>query len=181
MGIKGRDFLAWLILAGIAAIVMFYPDQTAKNFVLLFILTMLGLFFLHLIEVCRAKKLSKRMGLEIVILIPLIPKWAEFIVSRYLQCSVVCAYEIHIRETKKTKREMLYAMENDLAYIEKNMQGVFLWETGVTIPRRIRKIINDYKSKGLAVWEDGMLLIPRPPFVGRKHKKKFKRGVMVIE
>ncbi len=180
MGTRGRDAALWLffIIAGVLLLALIMGwNTTGKVFLYFMMLAKAALFFkFNLFDVPKAVKNSKLIGLKTIILLPLNKTWAGWLTGGKLGVSDYA--EIHFDPKKINPQEELTgrmiskAIESDLLYIFENMHGIFLWETSISIPRSIRKIVKKHQAEGRAVWERGWWRIPHLPLVNQNSKKK---------
>jgi len=182
MGTKGRNIVLWLLLISLGTVViaLIAGNRTAGQYFFLVAVTLV-LFWIKFsfIDMPKARKKSIEIGLEVIDLLPINPVWAKWLVKK--PWPVAYAYEIHLRLQVIPPKNLITGMERDLAYIEQNMQGLFLWETNIAVPHRIRRLIKRYESIELAVWETGTWPVPKPPLVGLKPgKKPVRRGAILI-
>lgn len=184
MGTTGRDAVLWLLLFNIAALVLAITldnQPAGQAFFFVALILALGWFKYTFYDMPQARRKSKELGLEVIDLLPINDWWAKWLVKR--KWRAVRAYEIHLRLQSISHRQLIKGMEKDLAYIESNMQGLFLWQTSVAIPHRIRAIIKKYEAENNAFWETGWWPVPRTPLTGKqlkKSKKPQRRGAIFI-
>lgn len=184
MGTTGRNAVIWLFIISITVTLItkiLNYDLACRVVFLLVLIFAIAWFKFTLYDMPQAREKSIKLGLEAIDLVPLNRRWAKWLVGK-LDGEVVCAYEIHLRLQQMEPRKLIKAMEKDLAFIERDMQGLFLWETSVAVPHRIRKIIKEYEAKGRAYWLNGPWPVPAPPFIGTKPKTKkpIRRGAIII-
>jgi len=189
MGTRGRDAAIWLffLTAGTIVLAVIMGWDTAGVFLYLIMLALAALFFkFNFYDVQKGIKNSQVNGLKTIILLPINRTWAGWLTRKRLG---VCdyAYEIHFEpekinlHEKLTGRLLIKAIETDLLFIKQNMQGLFLWETSISIPHSIRSIIKTHQANGRAVWERGWWRVPHIPFVSRnKNKKPLRKGAIKL-
>ena len=190
MGTTGRNTVLWLMILDFTALIIAVLfDRRAAGQVFFFLAAALafGWFKYTFHDMPRARKNSIKLGLEVIDLLPVNVMWAKLLTGKKIAVQATRAYEIHLRLQTVAPRQLIEGMEKDLAFIEKNMQGLFLWETKVAVPRRIRKIIKNYEERGEAFWERGSWPVPGPSFTGSftgkrlgKCKKPTRRGAIII-
>ena len=184
MGARGRDilliFLAFALLTTLIAVATGAQlcCQVSMAAAICF-----GLWWLklNLYDIRKARQESARRGFEVIILLPLSVRWAKLLAGKKFKKQLVAgAYEIHMRDSLPPPRQLITSLEKDLAYLNHNMQGLFLWETNITVPRRIRAKIKRYEELGRALWVSGGWPIPRLPTIKRASKKTLRRGTILI-
>lgn len=186
MGATGRNLFLWAFLLST-------PPAIAGRFlnlpVVLFLCINLvsGIMVLYYyIYAWNARRKSRRMGLEHVVLLPLNYRWAEILIrmaGKKLKSKGRRAFEVHVRVPRNlTITEFAKIMDRELN-LAKHLfpETLFIWETPVFIPASIRRFIREEEKKGNAFWEKGGWPIPRPPFVQPGLKKgTVRRGAILV-
>lgn len=170
MGAKGLDLLLWMAYLGVLA--FFATGNIAFPVVAL----VLGLCIMAegLIVFPRAQRLSRVMGLNVVVIVPVWRWWAKLLVRGRVRSRWSKSYEVHVNPPKGMDPSNLRkSFESDLATIKNNVSGLLLWETSIAIPYSIRRIIRISD----AFWQTGVFL-PRF-FWFRRSRKKLRHGAFV--
>jgi hypothetical protein len=180
MGTKGRDVCLWLffllVLIAFARGVAVYATPLAM-FCLAFYL------YYNLLYLPGAIKRSRKMGLNMAVLLPLNTLWARMLL--WLdgdRMNFRGAYEVHIRQGEKhALGEYLKYFTSDLEIAQRTFPGaVFMWETSAPLPLFVRRLIRQGSIDGSAFLKSSGWPVPRFPFTGTDMKKgRVKHGAII--
>jgi len=139
------------------------------------------------IYVPRSKTISRALGLQVVVLLPLWPGFSDlYRLMAEISLPGKCffkAYEIHvIAKSKGNPVEYVKALDTVLKKMQLICTGIFYWETSAPLPSSMRQLIKEKKPRGEAYWEKGTWPIPRAPGTAlelRKHHAR--RGAIIWE
>ncbi|AEG14443.1 hypothetical protein Desku_0843 [Desulfofundulus kuznetsovii DSM 6115] len=186
MGVKGRDLLLYVFF--ISAFV-FIAGRLAGLPVEFFswvsmVSGVVALGYLPYIQ--KARRMSREVGLDCVVLLPLYYSWAELLIrsaGKKISGRGRRAFEVHVEVPGNlTLNEFLKKLDRDLNLARSKLPGsLFIWETSAPLPASIRKLIRTAEEQGSAFWEKGGWPLPRFPFTGRNIKKnRLRRGAILI-
>lgn len=182
MGVRGRDLFLWLFFLFSFVFIL----GTLNNLsvcsvsVAVFLFASVTLSYYPYVNVAR--KRSRKLGLEWVVLLPLFSCWAKLLLclaGRRMERRWCKAFEVHVEVPPGTLPwEFVKKLSSDLELAAKKFPGcLFLWESAVPIPTFVRKLIRD----GWGFWEEGRWFVPRFPFTARELKgRRVKRGAVVV-
>jgi len=170
IGNKGRDVCIWLFLVlGILTVATRSLEMHALACV-----AAAGICYYQLLRVPLSKRWSRRMGLRVVVLVPLNVSWAMLLTGFRIHARPRRAWEVHIVGARK--ETFLADVDADLALVERRFPGcLFLWETSAPIPARVRALIRRAEKEGRGFWRRGGWPIPRPPGTSRELVKEHVR------
>ncbi|RJX22194.1 MAG: hypothetical protein C4575_01970 [Desulforudis sp.] len=178
MGTKLQSLVLWVFFIGLLFALAFSIKIMFWVLVLLALLLFKGWIF----NLPRAKKKSKEMGLQTVVLIPISYHWASLLLwisGKDIGTHPTRAYEVHIARTKGLSREDLwYQVSQDLLTIKEHIPGLFLWETSAPIPCPIRLELRKAKKNGIGFWDKGGYPIPRFPGTEMELRRKRHYGAV---
>lgn len=190
MGTKGCDFFLWWSYA--SCVLMFLGIAIGYREPFLFwhfMVPSLAFAWFHIIELPKAKKKSRKMGLKVVCLVPINKHLARWlIVSKgRIKNTEKGAFEIHlnpkIKEGTTSIHQLLADIDHDLLIIKKKYPGfLFIWETFLPPPSKYRRYIKQLENRGCAIFQKGRWPIPKPPLAGRRIKTgHIRRGALLNE
>lgn len=162
IGTKGLSICMWLFSVCIVAAVL----VSSYFFFLALVLTVFVLKH-WLWDVPQAKEASKKIGLKTVVLLPINCYLACFLLklsNNTIALKKKKAYEIHIvipgASQNAGARKVAKIIEKDLFLIRKTTTGIFLWDTTMPIPRKVKKEIQLAVKEGTAFYKTGGHPIP---------------------
>ena len=180
MGTKGRDACLWIFFA-LFPISVFL--RGAVWYAALGVMVCLALSFLYY---CRrylpgAAGMSRGLGLNITVLLPLNPLWARLLIGRNIRGGFGRAFEVHVRGEKRELGQYLQLFTADLESARNSFPGaIFLWESSTPLPLLVRRLIRRGSLDGSAFLQDGGWPVPRFPFTERDLQKgRVKRGAII--
>jgi len=185
MGTKGRDLLFWqALIAVITAAILLVAGVVPRMASWSYLVILLLVFKFYFIDMPAAIKYSRRAGLEAVVLLPLNKYWAKILllIGGIKLGNWKTAYEIHIVITSENPIEIRNAVERDILKIARGMNGLFIWETKMAVPKEVRKLIKLKEQQNDGFWRKGGWFPPPLPFLSPsliKGKKVIRRGAVV--
>lgn len=187
MGTRGRDLIILVILSiPLICMIALSQGMNIKPLFLAQVLLALSVAWFHLYTTRQAKKQSRKMGLGVVVLLPLYYPWAKLLIRlagadiKVIK-SVKC-YEVHIVDAPKDVKRFLALLNKDLELMKRTLDGLFLWETPAPVPSNFRKMIKEHQKLGLAFWRIGRWPIPKLPFGNRELNRGVPRiGALIHE
>lgn len=183
MGTKGRDILIWFSFMAIilsSALSLLGYSMAGRLFIFISVLSTL-LIMWHLSKgMLRAEKNSARMGLNIVMLMPVYKWLALGFVMGKIKGNIKKAYEIHFRTdvVKNSLNEYLQVLDRDLVMLSEStsmLGALVMWESHIPVPSRFRRLIRTKEAEKEAFYVKGGWGIPYPPFVNPMLKKNKSR------
>lgn len=175
MGTKGRDATFWLFALSLTGAALL--QSRIMYGMAMFFALILG--FYYLVYVPAAARASRRMGLRIVVLLPVWYPWLYFN-PRRIKGRWTKAWEIHVTGAEPEK--FLPQLEADLLFIKSAMRGLFIWETSAPVPASIRKLVRDLEKEGKSFWVKGTWSLPSAPFTKRELVRGYvRRGAILLE
>ncbi|MTI82351.1 MAG: hypothetical protein FH756_00315 [Firmicutes bacterium] len=183
MGIKGRDvFLWWAYAAATLMFLAFALGYRHSLWLWGFLIPCFAFAWFHLVQLPRATKMTKKLGIKTLVLLPIHPKWARVLVGNKIKTGEKGAFEVHLNlNVKGDPFELMKKIDHDLMVVQARFSGyLFIWETEIPVPGQYRKLIQDLSKKEYAFWEKGQWPIPRPPLTGRKTNKQHNRVGAVL-
>jgi hypothetical protein len=180
MGTKGRDACLWMFFA--LFLITFFLRGAAR-YAALILMIFLALSFLYYCcwYLPSAVRMSRDLGLNIAVLLPLNPLWARLLIGRNIQGGFGRAFEVHVRSEKRELGQYLQLFTADLGRAQNRFPGaIFLWESSTPLPLFVRRLIRLGSLDGSAFLKDGGWPVPRFPFTERELQKgRVKRGAIV--
>ncbi len=180
MGTKGRDACLWMFFA------LFLIPVFLRGAAWYAALTMLICLALSFLYYCcwylpGAVSMSRGLGLNIAVLLPLNPLWARLLIGRNIQVGFGRAFEVHVGSEKRELGQYLQLFTADLESAQNRFPGaIFLWESSTPLPLLVRRLVRQGSLDGSAFLKDGGWLVPRFPFTERELQKgRVKRGAIV--
>lgn len=191
VGTKGRDLHLWLTaIASVAGGAAWLQGACLPGRALLLLSAVAFCCFwvIQWIDIPRARRWSRALGLKHVVVVPVSPRWVSILLAlarRRLPCSRR-AYEVHISAASAagtvTTGEHLKTLEEDLITLKDILPGcLLLWETSAPIPSSIRRIIRSLQRQGCAIWERGRWPVPGFPLMPSKlDYRHVRRGALIV-
>ncbi len=193
MGTKGRDLLIWIyILAILLSIALNLTGYLHYGSIFLDIAlaTFLPIAWFYFVTLKFASKKSKRLGLDLIMLVPIYTWWAKIFTRRTLAIpeTVRKGYEVHFRTDIPEYSLQIYLQLLDkeltkIANMDDMVKALVLWESHIPVPSRFRKLITEQNKKNQAFYTKGGWGIPYPPFVSphlRKNRRRIHKGAYYI-
>ncbi len=180
MGTKGRDACLWIFFA-LFPISVFL--RGAVWYAALGVMVCLAFSFLYYCcwYLPGAAGMSRGLGLNITVLLPLNPLWARLLIGRNIRGGFGRAFEVHVRSEKRELSQYLQLFTADLESARNSFPGaIFLWESSTPLPLLVRRLIRRGSLDGSAFLQDGGWPVPRFPFTERDLQKgRVKRGAII--
>lgn len=175
MGTKGRDIFLYLFFMNafvtVAGKLLGFP--ATPFFFVAFATGIVALLYIPYLS--RARKWSRNLGLQHVVLLPIPCRQAEILnllAGEKIKGQAKRAFEVHVESPKLGLPEFLKVLSEDLALVKEKLPGsLFIWETSAPIPSFVRLLIKEKRKRGEAFWKKGRWAVPHFPLTARNMKK----------